>query len=207
MTFKQYLRQNGYEQRQDYGRTKFAQENPNIYPNGFHNGVDYIGGDGVCISLTNAEVIEVHEADDNPYGRFVKVLVDTDTFLQYCHLGQIDTRYGKIVGPGERIGTIGSTGLVTGAHVHLMAFDGGDNINPKSVVMENNKKLTNTEDMSNEEFLKYAYKGLLGRNPDGEGQEYYLDRLENEEMEADDVMRALVKSEEFVKNHVKISID
>ena len=36
----------------------------------------------------------------------------------YCHLSKIDVETGQTVTRGEKIGEVGKTGRVTGAHLH-----------------------------------------------------------------------------------------
>jgi murein DD-endopeptidase MepM/ murein hydrolase activator NlpD len=40
-------------------------------------------------------------------------------FTAYHHLSAIEVAPGQMVNPGDRIGAIGATGLVTGPHLHF----------------------------------------------------------------------------------------
>jgi murein DD-endopeptidase MepM/ murein hydrolase activator NlpD len=39
-------------------------------------------------------------------------------FSGFWHLSQIDVEVGQVVGRGEKVGLVGSTGLSTGPHLH-----------------------------------------------------------------------------------------
>jgi murein DD-endopeptidase MepM/ murein hydrolase activator NlpD len=47
------------------------------------------------------------------------------TEVWYCHLEELAVRVGDDVEAGEAIGAVGSTGNVTGPHLHLEVRPGG----------------------------------------------------------------------------------
>jgi murein DD-endopeptidase MepM/ murein hydrolase activator NlpD len=48
----------------------------------------------------------------------------------YPHLSKITVKEGQIVGRGEEVGKIGSSGVSTGPHIHFEIRKNGDPINP-----------------------------------------------------------------------------
>ena len=48
----------------------------------------------------------------------------------FCHLDRIDARPEQAVQTGDRLGTVGATGRVTGAHLHFSVSLNGARINP-----------------------------------------------------------------------------
>jgi murein DD-endopeptidase MepM/ murein hydrolase activator NlpD len=50
----------------------------------------------------------------------------------YYHLDRLDVATGEIVSQGQMIGTVGSTGLVTGAHLHWEVRTGGVAVDPEA---------------------------------------------------------------------------
>lgn len=53
-------------------------------------------------------------------------------FSLYYHMDSLDVGIGDIVVVGQRIGSIGSTGLVTGAHLHWEVRTGGVAVDPEA---------------------------------------------------------------------------
>lgn len=51
-------------------------------------------------------------------------------FSIYMHLSSVDVEEGDVVGSGERVGRVGSTGLSTGPHLHWELRIGGVSVNP-----------------------------------------------------------------------------
>jgi murein DD-endopeptidase MepM/ murein hydrolase activator NlpD len=46
-------------------------------------------------------------------------------FSGYAHLSELSVAEGQLVGQGDRVGLVGSTGLSTGAHLHWEMATGG----------------------------------------------------------------------------------
>ncbi len=94
---------------------------PGSWGLGYHPGVDYVplGSDFGIYACTPGEVIAVGWAGD--YGWRVLIQWGTSRQVLYAHM-PADTRYvsvGQQVSTGQRIGTVGATGNVNGAHVHV----------------------------------------------------------------------------------------
>lgn len=89
-----------------------------------HTGVDFDGATGDPIrSITGGQVVSA--GFDGPYGYKTVVVTDDGDELWYCHQSRIDVEVGDRLSPGQTIGTVGSTGNVTGSHLHLEFRPGG----------------------------------------------------------------------------------
>jgi murein DD-endopeptidase MepM/ murein hydrolase activator NlpD len=96
----------------------------------FHTGLDFAADTGTPImAVAGGTITEV--GYDGSYGnRTIETLPD-GTELWYCHQNSFGTTVGAIVKPGQVIGYIGSTGNVTGPHLHLEVHPGGgDPVDP-----------------------------------------------------------------------------
>ncbi len=96
----------------------------------FHTGLDFAAPTGTPImAVAGGTIAEV--GYDSAYGnRTVETLAD-GTELWYCHQNSFGTSVGATVKPGQVIGYIGSTGNVTGPHLHLEVHPGGgDPVDP-----------------------------------------------------------------------------
>ena len=54
----------------------------------------------------------------------------------YCHLSRIDATRGQSVKGGEIIGAVGSTGRVTGAHLHFGTYLNGTAVDPELLLAD-----------------------------------------------------------------------
>lgn len=87
---------------------------------GAHTGLDFGAPAGTPIlAMTHGRVIAAN-AYDRAYGYKVIVRFDGHDYW-YCHMpaGGATVRVGDKVEAGERIGTVGATGNVSGAHLHV----------------------------------------------------------------------------------------
>lgn len=76
----------------------------------------------------------VLEPDGNPEGvtggKTVTVDYGNGIVVTFAHLSEIFVRPGQQIGAAEMIGKTGSTGMVTGPHLHIDAWKNGTKINP-----------------------------------------------------------------------------
>jgi murein DD-endopeptidase MepM/ murein hydrolase activator NlpD len=96
----------------------------------FHTGLDFASPTGTPIMAVAGGTIS-ETAYSGAYGnRTIETLPD-GTELWYCHQNEFGTSVGATVRPGQVIGYVGSTGNVTGPHLHLEVRPGaGDPVDP-----------------------------------------------------------------------------
>jgi murein DD-endopeptidase MepM/ murein hydrolase activator NlpD len=94
-----------------------------------HLGVDYRGATGAPVRAANRGVVALV---DTFYlgGRIVYVDHGEGIVTAYMHLSRALVSVGDTVARGERIGLVGSTGRVTGPHLHWAARYGTLTVNP-----------------------------------------------------------------------------
>lgn len=95
-----------------------------------HEGIDLIpnGTSWDILALADGVVVLdddiVGSVSADPYGKIVTLWHPTlNKATMYCHLAENFVVYGQQVKKGERIGTMGATGNVDGAHLHLNLFE------------------------------------------------------------------------------------
>ncbi|WP_243056795.1 M23 family metallopeptidase [Nocardioides sp. SR21] len=96
----------------------------------YHTGLDFAADPGTPIhSVANGVVTSA--GYDGAYGNKTVVTLDDGTELWFCHQTSIYVSPGDEVRAGDLIGTVGSTGHVTGPHLHLEVRPGaGDPVDP-----------------------------------------------------------------------------
>lgn len=97
-----------------------------------HTGLDFAAPEGTEIrSIGPGQVVSTQY--DDAYGNKTVVKLDDGTELWYCHQSEFGVEPGQRVRPGDVIGYVGSTGNVTGPHLHLEVHPaGGEPIDPEA---------------------------------------------------------------------------
>lgn len=97
-----------------------------------HLGVDYGAPRGTPIRAIGAGVVR-YSGKRGGYGNFVKIDHEGPYHTHYAHLHKIKVRNGQRVKQGQVIGTVGSTGLATGPHLHFEFLSSGRHVDPTKV--------------------------------------------------------------------------
>ena len=96
-----------------------------------HNGVDFAAPRGTPVrAVANGKVTQAGWI--HGFGRIVRIDHSGPYGTEYAHLHKIakGVRVGARVKRGQVIGTVGSTGLATGPHLHFGLFKNGKYVNP-----------------------------------------------------------------------------
>lgn len=97
-----------------------------------HNGVDYVAPVGTPIMAAGDGRV-VASAYNKLNGNYVFVQHANNIITKYLHLSKRQVSKGDKVRQGETIGRLGSTGRVTGAHLHYEFVVDGVHRNPRTV--------------------------------------------------------------------------
>lgn len=99
-----------------------------------HKGMDMSAGNGEPIAASRTGIIA---ATGNYFFNGNTVLIDHGQgfVTLYCHMSEITVEQGQQVETGEIIGAVGSTGRVTGPHLHFGTYLNGTAVDP-SILLE-----------------------------------------------------------------------
>ena len=122
-----------------------------------HNGVDYAAKRGSPIRTTGDGLVSF-VGQRNGCGKEIVIKHSNEYSTRYCHLENFSKglKKGKKVLQGETIGFVGSSGLVTGPHLHYEFKIGDKRIDPVKV------KLPSAEPVP--QNLKLSFDTLLNNN-------------------------------------------
>lgn len=83
-----------------------------------HTGLDFAAASGTAIrSIADGRIVST--GYDGSYGKKTVLRLTDGTELWFCHQSHVGVQVGERVHVGQVIGAIGSTGNVTGPHLHL----------------------------------------------------------------------------------------
>jgi murein DD-endopeptidase MepM/ murein hydrolase activator NlpD len=101
----------------------------------YHTGLDFAAPSGTPIyAIANGTITSA--SYDGSYGNKTVQTLEDGTELWYCHQTSFTVSSGEVVQAGELIGYIGSTGHVTGPHLHLeVRPGGGDPVDPYTALV------------------------------------------------------------------------
>jgi len=101
-----------------------------------HTGLDFSAPSGTPLhAVANGTITET--GYDGSYGNKTVLTLEDGTELWYCHQTSFLVSVGDTVRGGDVIGTVGSTGNVTGPHLHLEVRPGaGDPVDPFTALLE-----------------------------------------------------------------------
>jgi murein DD-endopeptidase MepM/ murein hydrolase activator NlpD len=99
-----------------------------MYIGGWHDGIDvaalygapiYSPTDGIVVATGNQDDYCPHVA----FGKYAVIYdIKNNLMLLFAHLGTISIDPGENIAKGALIGTVGTTGLETGTHLHFSIF-------------------------------------------------------------------------------------
>ncbi|MCP1727314.1 murein DD-endopeptidase MepM/ murein hydrolase activator NlpD [Natronospira proteinivora] len=109
-----------------FGRKRFI----NDQPRNPHGGIDIRGATGTPIVAPGpGTVIETGDYYFN--GKTVFLDHGQGLVSMFCHMDEIEVSVGDELEPGDRVGTVGMTGRVTGPHLHWSVSLGNTMVNPR----------------------------------------------------------------------------
>lgn len=102
-----------------------------------HKGVDLVGSFTSLVAPCNGRIGWAGMVDDaatggrtHEWGNYVRIDTDTGYSVYLCHLASYCVRIGQTVLEGDLIGVEGSTGRVTGRHLHFEVRKDGKSTDP-----------------------------------------------------------------------------
>lgn len=115
-----------------FGKQRFI----NGLPRSAHLALDFRGSVGTpIVSPLKGEVVLV---GDYFYTGLTLILDHGyGLFSSYAHMSEIKVNLGDLVEQSNEIGLVGSTGRVTGPHLHWTVYFDGNKVNPESLIQPN----------------------------------------------------------------------
>jgi len=96
----------------------------------FHEGIDFSAPTGTDVYASGDGVVVQNTRSNYGYGNIIKIDHGYGYMTVYAHLHKNLVRKGQKVKRGQVIGTVGSTGLSTGPHLHYEVRKNDRRVNP-----------------------------------------------------------------------------
>lgn len=109
-----------------------------------HNGIDYAAKRGTPVQASGSGTV-IASSYNRYNGNYVFIKHGEKYVTKYLHLTKKYVRKGARVKQGQKIGTVGSTGRVTGAHLHYEFLVNGVHRNPKTVKLPKAQSIARKE--------------------------------------------------------------
>lgn len=100
-----------------------------------HKGVDFAAPEGVPVYAVKNGTISLAKSHDLTFGNYIIIKHDSASMTSvYAHLSSMNVKAGDKVKRGDIIGYVGSTGKVTGPHLHFEIRFGGVAEDPEKLL-------------------------------------------------------------------------
>ncbi len=106
---------------------------PILHSRRLHSGIDMTAPKGTPIYATGDGVVRIAGRSSEGYSGYgIVALVDHGYGFQtlYAHMQSVKVRVGQKVKRGEQIGTVGSSGMSSGNHLHYEVIQNGKKVDP-----------------------------------------------------------------------------
>ena len=105
-----------------------------------HNGVDFAANEGDNVYSCRMGRVSFVKENDEVFGNYLIVTHSDSLTSVYAHLSKILVKEGDSVKGGQRIALSGSSGMVTGPHLHFEIRRNGKAIDPERILPKNKAK-------------------------------------------------------------------
>jgi murein DD-endopeptidase MepM/ murein hydrolase activator NlpD len=99
-------------------------------PGGYHLAMDIRGRTGQPIRACERGIVAYAGNEISGYGNFVMIVHPSGLVTAYAHNQDMLVTAGQVVSRGDRISTLGNTGLSHGPHLHFMLIHDGEHCDP-----------------------------------------------------------------------------
>ncbi|MDP6935007.1 MAG: peptidoglycan DD-metalloendopeptidase family protein [Myxococcota bacterium] len=107
-----------------------------------HYGTDFGAPTGTPVRAVGSGTV-VSAGVNGGHGNFVKLDHPGPHDSSYSHLNRVKVKKGQRVEQGQIIGTVGSTGLATGPHLHYQLWEQGRYVDPMKVDLPRTRSVPN----------------------------------------------------------------
>lgn len=106
-----------------------------------HRGIDVAAAPGVPVYAAAAGEVLYADNGLRGWGNVVLIQHDLKTMTVYAHNTEMFAKKGQKVKPGEKIATVGSTGISTGPHLHFEIRGSKGPVDPRRILPKNKRPL------------------------------------------------------------------